>query len=50
MRKKIKANCEVLAVKKQIGEENDEDLYNEMVNESLEDVWDNKKDDAHNDL
>ncbi|MCM3792477.1 hypothetical protein [Priestia megaterium] len=50
MRKKIKANREVLADKKQIDEEDDKDLYNEMVNESLKDVWDNEKDDAYNDL
>ncbi|MGG0521407.1 hypothetical protein ABE036_18180 [Priestia aryabhattai] len=50
MRKKVKVNHEILAHKKETNEKNDEDLYNETVNESLKDVWDNEKDDACNDL
>ncbi|MEB4856924.1 hypothetical protein [Priestia megaterium] len=50
MKKKIKINCEVSADKKEMNEENDEDLYNKMANESLKDVWNNEKDDAYNDL
>lgn len=35
---------------KQLLNQEEDKLYNEMVNESLYEVWDNKKDDAYNDL
>ncbi|WP_237664990.1 hypothetical protein [Sutcliffiella horikoshii] len=43
----------IKSIKKKVQEllsEEDEHLYNGIVNKSLQEVWDNEKDDAYNDL